>query len=100
MRIGRFLIVLILGCFVGAAPVFAQLDLEDFDELYVSPDDTFEFMYPGDWEVDDSSFEDSGFIFLSGEVGRDGVFMNFLGPDIIDTLDSRMSDLQDAADAV
>jgi hypothetical protein len=97
MRIGRFLLALVLGCLVGAAPVFAQLEL---DELYIAPDDSFEFMYPSDWEVDDSDFEDTGFIFLSGDVGRDEVFLNFIGPDFVDSLDSRARDLDDATDAV
>jgi hypothetical protein len=100
MRIGRFLLVLLLGCFVGAAPVFAQLDLEDFDELYVAPDDSYEFLYPSDWDVDDSDFEDSGFILVTGEVGRDSVYINFVSPELIDNLDSGIGDLEEAGEAL
>jgi hypothetical protein len=97
MRIGRFLLVLILGCLVGAAPVFAQLEL---DELYTAPDDTFEFLYPSDWETDDSEFDDSGFVFLTGEVARTEVYLTFLGPEVIESYDSRANTLEDAAAAL
>jgi hypothetical protein len=100
MRLGRFLLVLLLGCFVGAAPVFAQLDLDDFDEIYIAPDDSYEFLFPSDWEVDDSDFEDSGFILLTGEVGRDSVYINFVGPELMDSLDSGIGDLEEAGEAL
>src|SRR5687768_12141614 len=95
MRIRRFLLLIILGCFVGAAPAFSQ---EDLDETYIAPDDSFQFSYPGDWEVDDESFEDIGFVSLSGEVGRDTVFITFMGPEFVDVLAPDAGDVEEAAE--
>lgn len=97
MRLGRFLLLLILGCFIGAAPAFAQ---EELDEIYVAEDDSFEFLYPSDWEVDDSLFEDVGFVNLTGEIGRDTATFTFMSPSFIDLLDPRASDVEEAAEAL
>lgn len=96
MRMRNFLLVLILGCFVGAAPLLAQ----DIDEIYVAEDESFEFFYPSDWEVDDSLFEDVGFVSLVGEVGRDEVYFTFISPTFVDVMDPDARDVEDAFDAL
>lgn len=84
MNLKRSVLLLIVGCLLTltASRVFAQLDL---DETYTASDSSFEFKYPSDWEVNDDGFEDSGFIFLNGEIGRNNIAMGFAGPEIVGT---------------
>lgn len=96
MRLKRFVLLLIVGCLLTltASTVFAQLDL---DETFIADDDSFEFMYPSDWEVNTDSFEESGFVALFGSVGRNDISMIFFGPEMVginaDSLEEVVEDL-------